>query len=112
MPRRAPGGVRPIDPDPIHQSKLVQQVMSTEPYASAKRVFWIVDNGSSHRGQAAVTRMSQAWPTATLVHTPIHASLISACLRLFVCFRHHDTPHESSRNFEVLTRVLVDYKVS
>jgi hypothetical protein len=27
---------------------LVDQVMSTEPYASAKRVFWIVDNGSSH----------------------------------------------------------------
>ncbi|MER5710429.1 hypothetical protein [Streptomyces sp. NPDC002122] len=25
---------------------LVTQVMSQEPYASAKRVFWIVDNGS------------------------------------------------------------------
>ncbi|MFI5828491.1 hypothetical protein ACIA6C_14695 [Streptomyces sp. NPDC051578] len=30
---------------------LVAQVMATEPYASAKRVFWIVDNGSSHRGK-------------------------------------------------------------
>jgi small subunit ribosomal protein S7 len=28
MPRRAPGGVRPIDPDPIHGSKLVQQVIN------------------------------------------------------------------------------------
>src|SRR3954451_2983154 len=28
MPRRAPGGVRPLDPDPIHQSKLVQQVIN------------------------------------------------------------------------------------
>src|SRR6185295_14404745 len=27
---------------------LVDQVMTTEPYASAERVFWIVDNGSSH----------------------------------------------------------------
>ena len=32
---------------------LVDQVMSHEPYASAERVFWIVDNGSSHRGEAA-----------------------------------------------------------
>jgi small subunit ribosomal protein S7 len=28
MPRRAPGGVRPLDPDPIHGSKLVQQVIN------------------------------------------------------------------------------------
>ena len=27
--------------------RLVEQVMTTEPYASARRVFWIVDNGSS-----------------------------------------------------------------
>src|SRR6478672_6038498 len=32
--------------------QLVDQVMTTEPYASAERVFWIVDNVSSHRGQA------------------------------------------------------------
>ena len=31
--------------------RLVDQVMSQEPYRSARRVFWIVDNGSSHRGQ-------------------------------------------------------------
>jgi hypothetical protein len=30
--------------------RLVDQVMSSEPYASAKRVFWVVDNGSSHAG--------------------------------------------------------------
>ena len=28
MPRRAPGGVRPLDPDPVHGSKLVQQVIN------------------------------------------------------------------------------------
>ena len=35
--------------------RLVEQVMTAEPYASAERVFWIVDNGSSHRGQAPST---------------------------------------------------------
>ena len=55
-------------------SRLVGQVMTTEPYTSADRVFWIVDNGSSHRGAAAVNRMTKAWPTAHLIHLPVHAS--------------------------------------
>lgn len=55
-------------------ARLVQQVMTAEPYSSADRVFWITDNGSSHRGQAAIDRMRKAWPNAQLVHTPVHAS--------------------------------------
>jgi transposase len=55
-------------------ARLVKQVMTTEPYASAGRVFWIVDNGSSHRGAASVTRMTRAWPNARLIHLPAHAS--------------------------------------
>jgi len=35
--------------------RLVAQVMTAEPYASAQRVFWVVDNGGSHRGNAAAT---------------------------------------------------------
>jgi transposase len=58
-------------------AELVATVMTTEPYASARRVFWIVDNGSSHAGQASVERMRTAWPTATLVHLPIHASWLN-----------------------------------
>ena len=58
-------------------SALVEQVMTTEPYASARRVFWIVDNGSSHRGNASIDRMSKAWPTATLIHLPVHASWLN-----------------------------------
>ena len=54
--------------------RLVEQVMTAEPYASAERVFWVVDNGSSHRGQASIKRMTKAWPTARLVHLPVHAS--------------------------------------
>jgi transposase len=55
-------------------SRLVAQVMTTEPYASANRVFWIVDNGSSHRGAAAVEQMASTWPNAQLIHLPVHAS--------------------------------------
>jgi transposase len=55
-------------------ARLAGQVMSTEPYASADRVFWIVDNGSSHRGAASIQRMARAWPNAQLIHLPAHAS--------------------------------------
>ena len=58
-------------------ARLVTQVMTTEPYASADRVFWVVDNGSSHRGRASVTRLTKAWPTARLVHLPVHASWLN-----------------------------------
>jgi DDE superfamily endonuclease len=40
-------------------------------------VFWVVDNGSSHRGQAAVDRMAARWPNCVLVHTPVHASWLN-----------------------------------
>jgi transposase len=55
-------------------SRLAEQIMTAEPYASASRVFWIVDNGSSHRGTASVKRMTRAWPNAHLIHLPRHAS--------------------------------------
>ena len=57
--------------------RLVAQVMSQEPYASASQVFWIVDNGSSHRGKAAIKRLKRAWPNLTLVHLPVHASWLN-----------------------------------
>jgi hypothetical protein len=56
---------------------LVERVMTTEPYASARRVFWVVDNGSSHAGGVSVARMAEAWPRATLVHLPVHASWLN-----------------------------------
>jgi hypothetical protein len=56
---------------------LVEQVMREEPYASADRVFWIVDNGSSHRGEASVKRLQGTWPNLRLLHLPIHASWLN-----------------------------------
>jgi len=56
---------------------LAEQVMTQEPYASAKRVFWVVDNGSSHRGQASIDRLAKRFPNAVMVHTPVHASWLN-----------------------------------
>jgi hypothetical protein len=57
--------------------RLVEQVMTVEPYASAERVFWIVDNGSSHRGQASIDRLEGEWPNLRLIHLPVHASWLN-----------------------------------
>ena len=57
--------------------RLVEQVMAVEPYRSARRVFWIADNCSSHRGEKAAARLRNRWPAVTLVHTPNHASWLN-----------------------------------
>jgi transposase len=56
---------------------LVDQVMNLQPYASARRVFWIVDNGASHRGWTAAKRLRDAYPNALMVHLPTHASWLN-----------------------------------
>jgi hypothetical protein len=64
--------------------RLAQQVMEhpeyRTPYGRSDlciQVFWVVDNGSSHRGLASVQRMSKAYPNAILVHTPVNASWLN-----------------------------------
>ena len=50
-------------------------------YKDAPRVFVIVDNGSDHRGQAAVSRLPRAHPNAIMIHTPVHASWLNQIVR-------------------------------
>lgn len=57
--------------------RVVDQVMRVEPYASAHRVFWVVDNGSSHRGNRSAERVRKRWPNLVLVHVPLHASWLN-----------------------------------
>jgi hypothetical protein len=56
---------------------LVERVMEQEPYASAERVFWIVDNGSSHYTTTFPKRLKQAYENAIAVHLPLHASWLN-----------------------------------
>jgi hypothetical protein len=56
---------------------LVRDVMRQSPYREAKRVFWIVDNGSSHRGAAACRRLQGEFANLVLVHLPVHASWLN-----------------------------------
>jgi hypothetical protein len=63
-------GIAPFD-------RLVDQVMTQPPYRDARRVFWIVDNGSSHRGERCVRRLTAKYPRLVPVHGPVHASWLN-----------------------------------
>jgi DDE superfamily endonuclease len=56
---------------------LVDQVLEQTIYEKANRLFFIVDNGSSHRGHASVERMHRRDKRIILLHTPIHASWLN-----------------------------------
>lgn len=57
--------------------QLVDQVLEQKPYNKSERLFFVVDNGSSHRGKASVDRMRRRDKRIILLHTPVHASWLN-----------------------------------
>jgi hypothetical protein len=93
--------------------RLVAQVMSCKPYRSAKRVFWVVDNGSSHRGQAAVRRLANAYSNLILLHTPVHASWLNQVEIYFsLVQRKVLTPNDFADLVDVERRLLLYQELS
>ena len=87
--------------------RLVDLVMQREPYRSARRVFWVTDNGSSHRGRVSVQRLSEWYPNAIQVHTPVHASWLNQIEIYFsVVQRKVLTPNDFADLQEVKARLL------
>jgi hypothetical protein len=87
--------------------RLVERVMTTEPYASARRVFWIVDNGSSHAGKTSIARMQDRWANARLIHLPIHASWLNQAELFFsIVQRKALTPNDFGSLAELAQRLL------
>jgi DDE superfamily endonuclease len=86
---------------------LVAEVMAKEPYSSAQRVFWIVDNGTAHRGDHAVRRLAAAHSNLELVHLPVHASWLNQIEIYFsVLQRKVLTPHTCESRDELAARLL------
>lgn len=87
--------------------RLVADVMTKEPYASARRVFWVVDNGTSHRGDKAARRLADRWPNLILVHLPIHASWLNQVEIYFsILQRKVLTPNDFDSLFTLEDRIL------
>ena len=86
---------------------LVARVLSQEPYRSARRVFWIVDGGTIHRGPRAVNRLQSRHDNLKLVHLPKHASWLNQIEIYFsILQRKALTPTDFRSRKEVAARIL------
>ena len=90
--------------------RLVSDVMRQEPYKSARRVFWVVDNGSSHRGRTSVERLNKSWPNAVLVHTPVHASWLNQIEVYFSIIQRKVLTPNVFRSLDELKATLADFE--
>jgi hypothetical protein len=87
--------------------RLVDQVMDQEPYRSARRVFWIVDNGSSHRGERAADELRARHPRIVVVHTPVHASWLNQIEQYFsILQRKVLTPNDLTSLMDLEERIF------
>src|SRR6202165_6050843 len=96
-------GIDPFD-------RLVHQVMTTEPYATARRVFWVVDNGSSHRGQASIDRLPDRWRTLRLIPTPRHASWLNQVEIYFSVVQRKVISPNDFRDLSAVESRLLDFQ--
>lgn len=93
-------GIKPFD-------QLVSEIMDRSPYNTARRVFLVVDNGSAHRGLAAIERLQAAWPNLQLVHLPVHASWLNQIEIYFsIVQRKVLTPNDFESIFDLEDRLL------
>src|SRR6266700_3057942 len=78
--------------------------------APSRRVFWIVDNGSGHRGQRAVARLQSRYPRLVLVHGPVHASWLNQIEIYFsIVQRKVLTPNDFS-SLEAIAERLLEFQ--
>jgi hypothetical protein len=93
--------------------RLVEQVMGDTEYRCPggrcdvrSQVFWVVDDGSSHRGEASVNRLGGAYANAILVHTPVHASWLNQVEIYFSLLQRKAlTPNDSADLRELEVRI-------
>src|SRR6266536_2470008 len=89
--------------------ELAGQVMARPEYKDAPRVFVIVDNGSDHRGRAAVRRLRKAHPNAIMIHTPVHASWLNQIEIFFSIIQKKVVSPNDFASLDDLSRTLLAF---
>jgi DDE superfamily endonuclease len=85
--------------------------MTRPPYNNARRVFWIVDNCSVHRGRRAVERLRQRYPrrpVVQLIHAPTHASWLNQVEIYFSIVQRKVLTPNDFPSLDVLAERLLD----
>jgi hypothetical protein len=90
--------------------RLVEQVMTQEPYASAKQVFWIVDHGNSHHPSTFPQRLCKAYSHAIAVHLPTHASWVNHIELYFSIVQRKALTPNDFPNIQALTERLLAFQ--
>jgi len=85
---------------------LIDHIMTQPRYRNAPRVFVIVDNGSDHRGQAAIKRLQDRYPNCIMIHTPIHASWLNQAEIFFSIIQRKVVTPNDFANTEQLSTTL------
>jgi DDE superfamily endonuclease len=96
-------GIAPFD-------RLVEQVMTRPPYNDARRVFWIVDNCSAHRGTKAVERLRTQFPRLQLVHAPVHASWLNQVEIYFSIVQRKVLTPNDFKDLDDVAKRLLDFQ--
>lgn len=87
--------------------QLVDLVMMQAPYRTADRVFWIVDNGSSHHPNTSPARLRAAYAPIIVIHLPTHASWLNQIEIYFsILTRKALTPMDLPHKQAVKERIL------
>jgi hypothetical protein len=85
----------------------VERVMTQPPYKTARRVFWVVDNGASHHPATFPDRLASLHEHAMAVHLPTHASWLNQIKLYFsILQRKALTPRDFTRRQEMAQRIL------
>lgn len=88
-------------------NQLVERVMTQAPYKTARRVFWIVDNGSAHHPATFPERLTGLHEHAIAVHLPTHASWLNQIELYFsILQRKALTPRDFDSAPQMTQRIL------
>ena len=61
----------------------MEHLMEQEPFRSARRVFLVMDNGSSHDPRTFPAVVTGKWPKVTVAYTPTHGSWLNPVEQYF-----------------------------
>jgi hypothetical protein len=90
--------------------RLVEHVMTQAPYRTAKRVFWILDNGSAHRGQRCISRLQGRYPNLIVVHAPVHASWLNQIEIYFSILQRKLLTPNDFKSLKDLEQYLIEFQ--
>lgn len=96
-------GIAPFD-------RFVAGVMAQWPYTEARRVFWIMDNGSAHRAPRCIARLQAQHPTLVPVHGPVHASWLNQIEIYFSILERKALTPNDFESLESLASRILDFQ--